>query len=69
MTGDKKKQEPPLALDLDFLEALERFTRTDPKEVAESVERSKQKKPPGSEVPGGSVRVKKKVKPPPDRDR
>lgn len=69
MTDEKKKQEPPLGLDMDFLEAMERFARTDPKEVAESVERSKQKKPPGSDVPDGSVRVKKRVKPPPDRDR
>lgn len=44
MTEQKRKQEPKLVLDMDFGEALERFARTDPKEVAESIERSKQKK-------------------------
>jgi hypothetical protein len=51
MTG--KRLEPPFGLDIDFGEALERFTRTKPGEVAASVERSKQKKPPGAEPPGG----------------
>jgi hypothetical protein len=46
-TGEKKKTEPPFGLDMDFGEAMERFFQTDPKEVAESIERSKQKKPPG----------------------
>ncbi|SON56732.1 hypothetical protein HDIA_3191 [Hartmannibacter diazotrophicus] len=49
MTGDRKT-EPPFGLDMDFGEALERFARTDPKEVAESIERSKQKKPPQDET-------------------
>lgn len=51
MTGKGGKQEPPLHLDLDFREALERFARVKPEEVAESIERAKKKKPPG-EVPG-----------------
>lgn len=51
MTDDKRKTEPPLKLDMDFLEALSRFAATDPKEVADSIERSKTKKPPGSGSP------------------
>lgn len=47
MTNKGKKLEPPLKLDMSFSEALGRFARTDPKEVKESVERSKTKKPPG----------------------
>ena len=47
MTERKRKQEAPLFLDMDFEEALGRFARTDPKEVSESVERSKKKKPLG----------------------
>lgn len=49
--GDKRKTKPPFGLDMDFGEALERFIQTDSKEVAESVERSKQKRPPGNEPP------------------
>ena len=30
-----KKNKPPLALDMDFSEALTRFAKVDPKEVAE----------------------------------
>jgi hypothetical protein len=45
-----RKTEPPLKLDMDFAEALERFARTKPEEVAESIERSKTKKPPGANV-------------------
>ena len=51
MTDQKRKLEPPLKLDLDFGQALERFLQTDPKEVDESIERSKSKKPPGAETP------------------
>ena len=47
MTNEGKKLEPPLKLDMSFAEALGRFVQTAPKEVAESVERSKTKKPPG----------------------
>lgn len=46
MTDEKRKTEPPLFLDLDFEEALSRFTRVKPEEVQESVDRAKQKKPP-----------------------
>lgn len=48
--------------------ALERFSRTNPSEVAESVARSKKKKPPGDEPPGGA-RVETKGGVPPDRRR
>lgn len=47
MTDRSRKQtEPPLKLDMDFGEALERFLGTDSKEVSKSVARSKTKKPP-----------------------
>jgi hypothetical protein len=67
MTG-KRKLEPPLRLDMDFGEALERFARADPKDVGESVERSKQRKPPENRSPGGLV-SKQKRDPPKDRRR
>jgi hypothetical protein len=44
MTG-KRKLEPPLKLDLSFDEALSRYVATKPKELVESIERSKTKKP------------------------
>ena len=47
VTDEKRQTEPALFLDMDFDEALRRFTKIDPKQVAESVERSKQKKKPG----------------------
>ena len=47
MTDEKKKPEPPLFLDMDFGEALLRFTKTKPEEVQESMDRAKQKKKPG----------------------
>lgn len=55
-----RKTEPPLKLDMDFGEALERFARTKPKEVAESVERAKAKKPPGEEFPRRPERKKRR---------
>jgi hypothetical protein len=39
--------EPAFGLDMPFDEALKRFIGTDPKEVDESIGRSKRKKPPG----------------------
>jgi hypothetical protein len=67
MSEKGKKLEPPLHLDMDFGEALERFARTKPAEVAESIERSKQKKPPGEDhlperqaTPDGLQRTKRK---------
>lgn len=58
----RKQTEPPLKLDLDFGEALERFLGTDPKEVGESVARSKTKKPPKERVQGRrSLAVKPKT--------
>lgn len=58
MTDDKRKLEPPLKLDMDFGEALKRFVGTKPGEVAESVERSKAKKPPGQDAPTTKTRRK-----------
>jgi hypothetical protein len=46
-----KKYEPPLFLDMNFEEVLERFGTTDPKEVKELMDRAKGKKPPGSKAP------------------
>ena len=51
MTNEGKKLEPPLRLDIEFGEALSRFAATKPKEVAESIARSKTKKPPQNEPP------------------
>jgi hypothetical protein len=56
MTNEGKKLEPPLKLDMSFGEALARAIQTKPSEVEESIERSKQKKPPGANAPGGSNR-------------
>lgn len=47
----RKTPEPPFGLEMDFGEALSRFVATKPKEVAESIERSKTKKPPQEELP------------------
>ena len=51
MTGERRKAQPRFGLDMDFGEALERFLRTDPSDVAESIERAKEKKPPEDGVP------------------
>jgi len=56
---DKKKTEPPLFLDMDSDEALARFIGTDAKEVQESMDRAKQKKPPGERAAGRSSRKKR----------
>lgn len=58
MTDEKRKLEPPLKLDMDFGEALARFVKTKPAEVADSVERSKTKKPPGQDAPTTKTRRK-----------
>jgi hypothetical protein len=53
-----KKHPSPFKLKVGFDEALERFIRTDPKEVEENIKRSKTKKPPGSKrkrKPSGGV--------------
>jgi hypothetical protein len=70
MTGRRKgdKLEPKLALDMYFAEALARFTQTKPEEVAESIERSKAKKPPGNGPPRRPARVEPE-KASPDRYR
>lgn len=52
---ERRKTEPPLFLDMGFDEALGRFTRTKPAEVEESIARSKTKKPPGDDAPGGRL--------------
>ena len=57
MTGERKT-EPPLKLDMDFSEALERFARVKPKEVAESIDRAKTKKPPQDDFPRRPARRK-----------
>jgi hypothetical protein len=46
MTNKGKKLEPPLKLNMSFGEILARALQTDPKEVEESIERAKTKKPP-----------------------
>lgn len=56
---DKKKLEPPLRLDIGFEDALSRFVATKPKEVEESIERAKKKRPPGNDPPRGPGRVKR----------
>jgi hypothetical protein len=45
------KQEPPLYLDLNPNEALERFIGTKPKEVASSIKKSKKRKGAGAGKP------------------
>ena len=62
------KRQPPLWLDISFAEALERFAGTDPKEVAQLIERAKEQKPPGSKPPGG-LEDRKIRKPSRDRKR
>ena len=54
MTDQKRKLEPPLKLDMTFSEALARFVQTVPGEVADSVERSKTKKPPKDKPPAAN---------------
>jgi hypothetical protein len=50
--------EPPLRLDMTFDEAMSRFVTTNPKEVDESIERSKTKQPPQDDTPRRPVRTK-----------
>ena len=59
MNDEKRKTEPPLKLEMSFAEALSRFVATDPKEVADSIERSKTKKPPGNGPPRRPARQKR----------
>jgi len=60
MTG-KRKLEPPLKLDLSFDEALSRFVATKPKEIVESIERAKTKKPSQDEPPRRPGRPKRRA--------
>jgi hypothetical protein len=64
---DSKKRERPLHLEMDFREALERFAQTDPKEVTESIQRAKKKKPPGDGPARRPARSKGGDTPSPDR--
>ncbi|MDX2264002.1 MAG: hypothetical protein NW215_03415 [Hyphomicrobiales bacterium] len=66
MTKKPRKLEPKLKLDMDFSEALKRFAQTDPKEVADSIARAKQKKPP-EDVPSRRPARKVHGDPSPDR--
>lgn len=50
MTDEKRKHEPPMFLDMDFDEALRRFTKAKPEEVRESIDRAKQKSAPGDKA-------------------
>jgi len=52
VTNKGKKLEPPLRLDMSFEEAMRRFAATDPKEIEESIERGKKKRPPQDAPPG-----------------
>jgi hypothetical protein len=56
----KGEREKPLGLDMPFGEALRRFVGTDPKEVAESQKRSKQRGPP-KQPPGVDDKPAKKA--------
>jgi hypothetical protein len=60
MTG-KRKLEPPLKLDLSFDEALSRFVATKPKEIVESIERAKTKKPSQDAPPRRPGRPKRRA--------
>lgn len=66
MTG--KKTEPPFGLAMDFGEALSRFVATKPKEVVDSIERSKAKKPPQDAAPRRPARLEREG-PPSGRNR
>ncbi len=46
MTNKGKKMEPPLRLEIDFGEALARFTNTDPAELSANLGKEKLKGPP-----------------------
>jgi len=61
MTNKGKKLEAKLKLDMSFDEAMSRFIATDPKEFAESIDRSKTKKPPEDGSPRRQGRVKRTV--------
>jgi len=59
------KHPSPFKVKMGFDEALERFIRTDPREVEELIKRSKQKKPPGAKrkrkTSGGSSQAENVV--------
>lgn len=65
MTGEtKKKMEPPLKLDMGFGEFLARAVQTDPKEVDESIQRAKTKKPSQDATPRRPASTEKRVSSP-----
>ena len=47
----KGEREKPLGLDMPFVEALDRFIGTDPEELAEAIEKSKEKRGPPKRSP------------------
>lgn len=63
MSAEDRKTEPPLGLDMDFGEALERFLQTSPKEVEDSVERAKRKRPPQDAPPRRPARQRREPLP------
>jgi len=69
VTNKGKKLEPPLKLDMSFGEALDRLVGTDQKEVDESVERAKTKKPPQADSLRRSGRPEGRGKSQSDRNR
>lgn len=60
MTNAGKKLEPPLKLDMSFGEAMSRFVATNPKQIDESIKRSKTKKPPQDDSPRRPERAKRR---------
>ena len=60
MTG--KKLEPPLYIELDPDEALERFIRADPKEVEKLIKAGKKQKPPPKAATKGGGHLRPKPK-------
>jgi hypothetical protein len=53
------KLDPPLRLEMSFEEAMSRFVATKPKEVDESIERSKTKRPLQDDTPQRPSRSKR----------
>jgi len=63
MTQKGKTQEPKLKLDMSFEDALSRFVATKPQEVEESIQRAKEKRPPGNGPPRRPASTGRKRKP------
>ena len=55
----KRRYDDKMHLDMPFAEAMERFVRTDPKEMHANIAKAKQKKPPGGKhKPPGKTGVR-----------